>query len=648
MKVSQIRVIAVNTWKMTWRDPLGRLELALLSILTILSAIAAIGSPTAGDAQVQMYAISYASAPFALVLLIGHLGQKPEQEVAWWSRPVPRSTYIVGRALGFVAVGIGFVIVVGVLGWIAVTLIAGTDTWIGLGWTAWFIALTAPSLILVTGFFLWLRYRIGNPSWYYPLAIVIALIIAFWEYKISLFVGWLPHLPFWNPFPGFLSLGLALPPGLVASPGVSGWLWLNRLFYSVVGMQWILWAKHTPYTHYASSGKPKDFWLQALLGFSILVVGARQYQLSQRLAPTEWSTAVTTPMAVHESQATVVIEAKNGSLRAHWSAIVVNPGDKMVKFELNAGLRVTSVTVNGHPILFSQIPGLVRNSSNMIWHIHWPNIETPVHLKIGYTGHLLPQPSTLPYPPWELGSVYNTVAIGSGHLYIAGAGNWLPVPWSASSTRILLTVTGLASNDVVLTTFKARKQHWVAVSKTSYWVAAPLSPHDFHGFTVWTRPGRPRQTQEILAGLAPYEYAYQLLKEMRPQILRIELAPSPVITHVVSASNLILWSEVHPYTRPIDPITGTSAPETLANAMIAVLRWTEPNTSSRTLLLTALVALAPQPLQQHRLVRQIQQGYVPSLGSLTPHLRQQILSLWNTAPQQNPLSLRQWLQQEDP
>lgn len=413
-------------------------------------------------------------------------------------------------------------------------------------------------------------------------------------------------------------------------------------------MQWILWAKHTPYTHYASSGKPKDFWLQALLGFSILVVGARQYQLSQRLAPTEWSTAVTTPMAVHESQATVVIEAKNGSLRAHWSAIVVNPGDKMVKFELNAGLRVTSVTVNGHPILFSQIPGLVRNSSNMIWHIHWPNIETPVHLKIGYTGHLLPQPSTLPYPPWELGSVYNTVAIGSGHLYIAGAGNWLPVPWSASSTRILLTVTGLASNDVVLTTFKARKQHWVAVSKTSYWVAAPLSPHDFHGFTVWTRPGRPRQTQEILAGLAPYEYAYQLLKEMRPQILRIELAPSPVITHVVSASNLILWSEVHPYTRPIDPITGTSAPETLANAMIAVLRWTEPNTSSRTLLLTALVALAPQPLQQHRLVRQIQQGYVPSLGSLTPHLRQQILSLWNTAPQQNPLSLRQWLQQEDP
>lgn len=201
MKVSQIRVIAVNTWKMTWRDPLGRLELALLSILTILSAIAAIGSPTAGDAQVQMYAISYASAPFALVLLIGHLGQKPEQEVAWWSRPVPRSTYIVGRALGFVAVGIGFVIVVGVLGWIAVTLIAGTDTWIGLGWTAWFIALTAPSLILVTGFFLWLRYRIGNPSWYYPLAIVIALIIAFWEYKISLFVGWLPHYRFGIHFP---------------------------------------------------------------------------------------------------------------------------------------------------------------------------------------------------------------------------------------------------------------------------------------------------------------------------------------------------------------------------------------------------------------------------------------------------------------
>ncbi len=90
---ADLLAVGLDTWRPAWRDPLTRVEILLLLVLTLFSSIATVGSQTAGDGAIQMFAIAYAVTPFALVLLIGQIGRNLDAEVAWWSRPLPRESY---------------------------------------------------------------------------------------------------------------------------------------------------------------------------------------------------------------------------------------------------------------------------------------------------------------------------------------------------------------------------------------------------------------------------------------------------------------------------------------------------------------------------------------------------------------------------
>ncbi len=263
-----IGVIARHTWQMVWRDPLTRVEALMLGLLALLAAIAAIGSPTAGDGAIEMFGVTYAVVPFALVLVIGQVGRSPQQEVQWWSRPVSRDAVMWGRALGYALAGSALLLLIAAWGWLLMTVMAQLPGAAGAGWTAIFVVLAAPSIITITGASLWLQRAAGPAHGYFVPAILIALVVAFAEYKLPMFTARWPHLALYNPFPGFLQLGLSVPG---RSARIGSWVWWNRGLYAFAGVALLSLAIKKPDPLYPLGQRSRAYLMLWLAGAGMAV-----------------------------------------------------------------------------------------------------------------------------------------------------------------------------------------------------------------------------------------------------------------------------------------------------------------------------------------------------------------------------------------
>lgn len=80
---------------------------------------------------------------------------------------------------------------------------------------------------------------------------------------------------------------------------------------------------------------------------------------------------------------------------------------------LNAGLRV------GLP---AAAPGLVPGTAARLYRLRLTD-----GTRVTFSGHLLPVPSALPYPPFPLGHSFAGAAVGHGRAFFDGGGTWFPV-----------------------------------------------------------------------------------------------------------------------------------------------------------------------------------------------------------------------------
>jgi len=617
------RVVADNTWRLGWREPLLWLELFLLGILAGLSAIATVGSPTAGDAAVQMAAITYSVTPFALVLIIGQVGQ-PDDEAHWWGLVSP-AAYVGGRAAGFFLLGLAIEGLVGFAGWLMMTAWAGTDALSGLMWTGWWLLVMTPSLALVVSLYLWLRRRLSLAA-YYPIAILSALVIAFSEYKSALWLTVLPHWPFWNPFPAFLELGLALPPPLLLPLAANGWLWLNRLVVlGVAGLIWLIAMK--PSSSYAASDSRLSRAWRGVFGGLLMTTGGLAvllWHLSRVLAPLPLpQPMVLSPsITIRRAVVTVRLHPQTGQFTGIWRGTLDRvPSRAPVDFLLNAGLTVTRVTLGGHPVPVTESSGLQPSTADRIWSVG--DLPLRARITVTYQGIMLPRPAWLPYPPWGVGHPYPAFMAGQDRVFLAGNGGWLP-QWGTPDPETRVFIDGISRHYPVLTDLRPAPMGGLTGSlQNAYIVSAPLSHRGIAPWIVWYRPG----AYQTVTGLAPYGRAWRILHRAIPGLPALTVVPSPLASHTALVGSLLVWSEAFWYSRPRDVLADSEQEPTVLTAASRLLMWTASRPVNPDVLGRLLLAVFRRQPEARALTEAIREGRLPGYGPLSPSERLALLQV---------------------
>jgi hypothetical protein len=636
MKV--VRTVAANTWRLAWRDPLTRLELAMLALLTLLAAIAAIGSPTSGDGAVQMFAVAYSATPFALVLIVGQIGRNIKDEAAWWSRPLSRDQVLVGRFVGYVAVGIALVGVTASWGWVLMTLIAHLDPWSGLAWTFWFALVSVPAVFTVAGGALWLQSALNTPHRYFAPAIIIALVIAFAEYKLFILTARWPHLSFFNPFPGFLELGLALPPTLLTPIGITGWIWINRLLWGIIGLLLLLAAVRRRGGPYPLRRTRAIRRIMVILGITAAACAAFLAITAHRLAPDVSATyTATTNFSCRASQLHLTVNAVNGQLNGLFRCRPSRTGT--LKFAANAGLTIAALGAYPTTLESSTI---AENSAQRQWLMSIPQRETVTFV---FSGHLLPYPSTLPYRPFLVGHVYSGIAAGFGRVYIANALQGLPTCLTAS-TPVDLVLKHLAHGPFVTNAvWHGDDRVWSAPLGSLTVDTGDLVKVRRGPTTIWL----PRAGGISLAPFLPYVGSLRSLSAWLPLPKHIAFVPSPVLATAVWHTPDIVYTDVHPFVEPRDPISNGDSPPTnyTATLTLARLLWTSmavtPKTNQNVVLTVLLMDSHSNPVNFFLLMDQVEQGSVTDVGPLTAGQRRNILHTWQVLQSQTRHRQRIWL-----
>ncbi|PSR22863.1 MAG: hypothetical protein C7B45_05170 [Sulfobacillus acidophilus] len=635
-----IRAVAVNTWRLAWRDPLTRIELGMLAVLALLAAIAAIGSPTSGDGAVQMFAVAYSATPFALVLIVGQIGRNVREEAGWWSRPLSRDQVLLGRFAGYAAVGSTLVGVTATWGWILMTVLAHLDPWSGLVWTFWFALLTIPAVLTVTGGALWLQTAVNNPHRYFAWAIILSLIVAFAEYKLCMFTAAWPHLSFFNPFPGFLELGLALPPSLLTPIGISGWIWINRVLWGTIGMLLVVAAIRRPVGPYPMRPGPTTRIVMALLGVGAVACAVILAITAQRLSPPVSSTySASTNFFCRDARIQLTVNAQTGQWQGQFRCRPSRAGT--LRFAANAGLTLTAFSRGRQPI--SLHVGLVsKDSAQRQWQMSILRRHTVTFV---LTGHLLPYPSTLPYRPFSVGQVYSGLAAGYGHVFIAEAQKGLPTCLTAS-TPVQLSLRDLAPGPLVTNAvWDQLSRVWVARLGTLTVDTGDLVKIRRGPTTIWL----PEAGGISLAPFLPYVGSLRSLTAWLPLPKHISFVPSPVISQAAWHTPDIVYTDVHPFVEPRDPISNSDSPPTnyTATLTLARLLWTSmaatPKTDQDVVLTVLLMYSHSNPVNFFLLLDQVQQGRVTDVGPLTPNQRHNILRTWQLLQSQTRRRQRIWL-----
>lgn len=631
-----IRVVASNTWRLIWRDSLARLELTMLALLALLAAIATVGSPTAGDGAVKMYAIAYSVIPFALVLLIGQMGRDSEDEVAWWARPLSRDQVMWGRFVGYLCVGGSMVGVIAVWGWLLMTALAHLNIGSGAVWTLEFALLTLPSLITVAGTGVWLQTVMPGSTRYYAFAVPASLLIAFVEYKLPLFTPRLPHLAFFNPFPGFLALGLAQPPRLLNPPLINGWLWLNRLVWGLVGLLLLLVAIRRKSRHYALRRTRLTRRIFQLTSLATLVAVAGLWLLARYLSPpVDPGLRLATTTSCRESSADLTLNASTGAMRGFIACTTSTHG--VIKFAMNAGLTIFPVSKG------ATSTGMAPGTAERQWSIKPSGSASRLLLNI--SGHLLPHPSTLPYPPFAVNQIYSGVYAGSGRIYITHLQQDLP-SFLPPSTPVHLNLTKLGPFPVITNaTWEPSTRSWLGRLSSLTMTAGPLRKQHRGPVTIWLTRSHILDVRAFL----PYVGALRSLGAWLPIPHDIGFIPSPLTTVAIWRLPDIVYSDVHPFVGPRDPMTGsTTAPTNYtASLTLARLFWSTTPTSNNipaNVVLTVLLMYSHSNSTNFQLLmNQVNAGAVSKVGPLTVIQRRIILGEWHRVHRWTPRRQRLWL-----
>ncbi len=574
-------ILAAGAWRLAWREPLTRWLLALALLLSAVGAVAAVGSPTAGDGAIQMLAVCLQVVPFAVVLLAGDVWRRDADEAAVFARPVDALTYVLGRAAGLTMVGLsllGAVAAASALGLVAVARlpVGASFAWIGVFAGVY----VAPGLPLLCGACLAWLGRGGSGPRYHAAVLLGALLLAFYNYKLDAIAGRAHVLAFLSPLPGFLTLGLALPPALLGAPAVPGWLVANRVLYGVAGFGLLLLAARR-----RSAGFPR-LPLRRVRGWRTLAVASalgaaslllRLGMLVPRLAPPVMAAAPRLAAAPTPAASALVLnvtaDARAGTLRgtARWT--LQRPGDVYVL--LDAGLRLdTPAGAAAAPFGDGMVPGTAAR----LYEVH---VASAGDLVLPFGGRLLPDPSALPYPPFPLAEPFEGAALGHGRAFFDGRGTWYPVlvgpglrPAAPGQTTIHLAVTGV-------------DRPWVGVSTRDYvgpvlppvlgaaapyqtfsgagWrllAAGPPPPAEAAVLTTYARAGR------LLAAVLPGDF---------PSSGPLPVAVSPLLLHPLLSAETLWIPGAEPFCVPADPVAavcGGTAPDLeTATLRLAVIAW---------------------------------------------------------------------------
>jgi len=584
----QAGILAAGTWRLAWREPLTRLLLALAVLLAVVGAIAARGSPGAGNGAIQMLAVCLQIVPFAVVLLAGDLWRRDADETAVFARPVAALTYVCGRAAGLCLVGLGLLLAVTAASVLGLWAIARLPLAGDLGYCAVFAAVyVAPGILLLAGACFWWLARGGAGPRYHAAVILGALLVAFYDYKLDALAGQLRALAFFAPFPGFLTLGLALPPPLLGYPAVPGWLWLNRGVFTLLGCGLLLLAARRRSLGFPRLPLRRARAWRSLLGaaaLGVLALGLPLALLVPRLAPGVLPRPPRIPAAAAVPALTLTLkitaDAASGRLQgtAAWAAAGATParGERDYYLLLNAGLRLQVPAADRLDLPDGR--RLVPGTAARLYRVR----AAGPALQVSFAGQLLPAASALPYPPFPPGQVFEGAALGAGRAFFNGRGTWYPLlvgpglqPASPSNVRLALTLTGTR-----WPWFGAAGSTWNGPTLPPVLgAAAPFRSFSGPGFTLRAdAPPSPAQR----AVLGTYARAARALHAVLPAAFgagALPVAVSPLLTHPLLSAGTLWIPGNQPFCVPPDPVAGDCSggppPLEAATLLLARLAWQE-------------------------------------------------------------------------
>jgi hypothetical protein len=679
LRAHPVLVLAFDTWRLAWREAMTRVELAMLVILAVISGVAAVGSPSAGDGAIQMLAVCLSVVPFGLVLVAGQIWRHPNDETALFTRSLDALTYVGGRALGLFAVGLAMLTIIDVVGSLALTGIASLPLAGSLSWdTAFSAFLALPGLIVIIGGALLLISLTGGGSRYYTLAILLSLLVAFGEYKLPSLTSLLgPETLLLSPFPGLLTLGLALPPALL--PAHPGWLWLNRGIWIAAGVGFLAltaWIRGHRRETPLQRERPLRWALSSAVVAVLAMAGGLVANAAVWAPPQLPKTVVTqaadaAPALPPGSFLRLNVTVSPSSSVLGGTAILTSgpaavPG--RLAFWLNTGLTVTQVTVNGKPAVFQRLGGgaVGTGTAAGLWEVLGA-LPSRAAIAIAYYGTLAPEPTWIPAPPFVRGGNYEGAFLDPARLFLDGAGTWYPrflahgeggAPLYTPATMVLALEGAMPSAvtaNLAVSGFQARFQGPAALPQV-IWMAGPFRRTLVDGVPVYT--AHPVSASAV-AAYGTYAAALKAVEPWLPVRSRGPLAivRSPLASIPLMAGGTLAAPENQPFCTPVDPVSGQcgSAPPTAETAYlrIAVAGWEnglgmpDPNLPAlapvyaagdeRGALLAPLAAVtAWRGARGTSLAPAIAAGWekgtpLPVLGTLTPSQRAEaaILARWS-------------------
>ncbi len=228
---------------------------------------------------------------------------------------------------------------------------------------------------------------------------------------------------------------------------------------------------------------------------------------------------------------------------------------------------------------------VLPHTAASLWSVAMPE-RTAGTLAITYRGFLLPRASTLPYPPFALGRVYDTMEAGNGRFFLNGLGTWLPLvvdragrPISGirgGALRLALSGATLHAKTITNMGVLPTAPGWGGKIGPSALMAAPYAVTAL-AFAEDLSAVEP--SGESLSAAQLYAAAWRSLEAILPgQERTLEIAYSPVAASPELVGNILVASDLHPYRLPRDPVTGsvtaTPAPEGCLGELVS-LWWSE-------------------------------------------------------------------------
>ena len=571
----QAAVLARGTWRLAWREPLSRLLLALAVLLAVVGSAAAVGSPTAGDGAVQMLAVCLQVVPFALVLLAGDIWRRDVDEAALSARALDGMTYVAGRAAGLCLVGLALLAAAAAVSAMGLWAVARLPAAAAVGWLTLLSAVAvAPGVVLLAGACLWWLARGGAGPRYHAAVLLGTLLLAFYSYKIDALAaqGALRWLTFFAPFPGLLTLGLALPPAALGAPPVPGWLWLNRALFLCLGLALLALAARR---RGAGLGlfplRSQRVW-RGLLAATLIGAAAAGVPLAvaaRRLAPAVLPAlpqlrGVVVP-AANSLSLSLAVDAASGRLRGSATWTLARPA-VTVYLLLNAGLRLhappgATWTERGGGAL---VPGTAARLYRLRL------VRGASALRLGFAGRLLPVPSALPYPPFPLAQPFEGAAAGGGRLFLDGRGTWYPLPVGAglrpaSPVRAALRlVVSRGSGAWWGVPARGRagvlRVDWIGSRLPS--VVGALVPYGTFTGPGWTLAGERAPAPAAARALTTYARAVRALHPVDAALFpspQLRAVAVPLLTRPLWSEGMLWLPADQPFCRPLDPVTGACA-----------------------------------------------------------------------------------------